>query len=177
MTLSLDTPTFADLTAVLAWRKTCPETLRTPRDLTNLEQEAFYRDCICNGASKSRYYAVREDGSPDSFVALVSLENISWENGSAEIGLIVDPAHHNRGIGRQAVALVLDVAFNRLRLLTVWGETYEIGHPAFWQHVTTANGGTWTVWPRRKFWNGALHDATLFTITEEGWRASLECVA
>lgn len=168
MTLMLDTPTPSDLLTVLVWRKTCPEALRTPRDLTPVEQEAFYRDVVANPDSRHRYYAVR---GGDRFVALVSLEHISWENGHAEIGLIVDPTLHGQGIGRQAVALVLEVAFHRLRLLTVWGECYLCGHPDFWLQITESYGGDSVLWLRRKFWSGTLHNAVLFTITREGWEA------
>lgn len=177
-TLYLDTPTPADLLTVIAWRMTCPETLRTPRAITPAEQARFYAEYVCNPKSPHRYYAVRKPCDEDvsgcygEFVALVSLENISWENGHAEIGLIVDPARHGQGIGRQAVALALEVAFNRLRLQTVWLECYFCGHPEFWHHIIRAYGGSSVIWPRRKWWGGALHDAMLGTITLEGWRAA-----
>jgi len=192
MTLTLDTPTPADLLQVIEWRKTCPETLRTHREITPPEQERFYAEYVANPKSPHRYYAVRQrneyrgqfyrgETPPELettiyFVALVSLENISQENGHAEIGLIVDPARKGQGIGREAVRLALDAAFNRLRLVTVWGEAYFCGHPQFWQAVIAQYHGSSVVWPRRKYWAGALHDALLFTITEAGYRqAGLPC--
>lgn len=178
MSLYLDTPTLKDLLEVIEWRKTCPEALRTPRDITPPEQERFYAEYVANPKSPHRYYAVRQKhedcekfNCAGEFVALVSLENLSWENGHAEIGLIVDPQRHGQGIGREAVDLVLDVAFSRLRLDTVWGEAYYCGHPEFWRRIVENYGGTSTLWPRRKFWNNALHDALLFTITREQWGA------
>jgi RimJ/RimL family protein N-acetyltransferase len=185
-TLYLDTPTPADLLRVIEWRKTCPEALRTPREITPPEQERFYAEYIANPKSPHRYYAVRQhethqgkfyaDASPPPiehyhwFVALVSLEHLSWENGHAELGLIVDPAMHGQGIGRQAVALALDVAFNRLALRTIWLEAYLCGHPQFWHRIIATYHGTSVLWPRRKFWAGALHDALLGTITVAGYR-------
>ena len=167
---------------VIDWRKTCPEALRTPRELTPPEQERFYAEYVANPKSPHRYYAVRKPcdegvrSCAGEFVALVSLENISQENGHAEIGLIVDPARKGQGIGREAVRLALDAAFNRLRLVTVWGEAYFCGHPQFWQAVIAQYHGSSVVWPRRKYWAGALHDALLFTITESGYRqAGLPC--
>lgn len=179
--LYLDTPTPADLLTVIAWRKTCPEALRTPRDITPPEQERFYQEVVCNPKSPHRYYAVREQyasvyRSPDdTFVALVSLENLSWENGHAEIGLIVDPARQGQGIGRRAVDLALEVAFDRLRLQTIWLECYFCGHPNFWQNVVRAYGGSSTIWPRRKWWAGTLHDAMLGTITRDNWQEAQRC--
>ena len=177
MTLYLDAPTPADLHTVLAWRKTCPESLRTPREITPPEQEQFYNDVIANRDSRHRYYAVRkpcdEGVCQGEFVALGSLEHISWENGSAEIGLLVDPARQGQGIGMQAVDLVLAQAFNQLRLATVFGEAYQTGtHVQFWQKVIARHRGTAVDWPRRKFWHGTLYDATLFTITEPDWRSA-----
>jgi RimJ/RimL family protein N-acetyltransferase len=174
--LYLGTPTLPDLLVALDWRQACRATLRTSRDLTQEEQSAFYRTVVCNPASPHRYYAVKRhikdvDQDRHEFVALVSLEHISWENGHAEIGLIVDPARHGQGIGREAVSLVLDVAFRELRLMTVWGESYLSGHPMFWDAVMQAYHGSSVIWPRRKFWNGTLYDAVLFTLTREGWEA------
>jgi len=180
LNLYLDTPTPADLLRVIAWRKTCPEALRTPREITPPEQERFYAEYVANPRSPHRYYAVRDMGLDGplnaSFVALVSLENLSWENGHGEIGLIVDPARHGQGIGREAVALVLEQAFNRLRLDSVWLECYLCGHPTFWLRILTTYHGTSVLWPRRKFWNGELHDAVLGTITRAGYLASKEGV-
>ena len=187
MSLYLDTPTPADLLRVIEWRKTCPEALRTPREITPPEQERFYAEYIAHPKSPHRYYAVVEQMvAPLSvggtlkgdllrrFAALVSLENISWENGHAEIGLIVDPTRNGQGIGREAVRLALDVAFNRLRLDSVWLECYLCGHPTFWLRILTTYHGTSVLWPRRKFWQGELHDAVLGTITREGWMAAKE---
>ncbi len=181
MRLTLETPTLADCLAVLPWRAAVPETLRTTRGLTEDEQRAFYRDVVCNPASPHRYYAVRVpcdeamSGCRGEFVGLVSLEHISWENGSAEIGLLIDPARRGQGIGREAVRLVLDKAFRELRLLTVWGEVYRVlGHAEFWMHVVDEHGGETTTWARRKFWNGTLHNALLFTIPRPGEAAQEE---
>ena len=178
--LYLDTPTPADLLRVIEWRKTCPEALRTPRELTPPEQERFYAEHVANPTSPHRYYAVRQPQSEPVtslkgvFVALVSLEHLSWENGHGELGLIVDPARHGQGIGRQAVALALDMAFNRLRLDSVWLECYLCGHPTFWLRILTTYHGTSVLWPRRKFWAGELHDALLGTITRDGWITAKE---
>jgi len=98
------------------------------------------------------------------------LTNIEWENGLAEISLIIDPSYRGGGRGRMAVQLLLDQAFCRLRLETVFGEVYTI-NPAldFWAKVARHYTADCTTLPRRKFWNGNLYSSMYFSITREGW--------
>jgi RimJ/RimL family protein N-acetyltransferase len=166
MDLRLDAPTLADVQQVREWRNlpSVRPTLRTPFLLTEAQQEAWYRDVVCDRRSPHRYYAVRDDGGDWPLVAFGALENISWENGHGEIGLIVDPDRQGQGIGRAAVALLLTEAFDRMRLISCWGECYATGHQEFWRKVCADHGGSWVTWPRRKWWDGQLWDADLFTI-------------
>jgi RimJ/RimL family protein N-acetyltransferase len=168
--LTLDTPTLDDMLAALEWRKTCLESLRTTHRITAYEQTRFYETVIANGQAPHRYYALRMGRQ---VVGLVSLEHVQWENRYAEIGLIVDPGYQRKGVGRLAVDLVLEQAFDRMALRTVWGEVYTVNpHVAFWHAVCARHGGVTTLWPRRKYWNGTLYDAVLFSIADEAWRAA-----
>ncbi|HYM24450.1 MAG TPA: GNAT family protein, partial [Vicinamibacterales bacterium] len=106
----------------------------------------------------------------DVLVACVGLTDIQWENGLAEISLIVDPERAKCGHGAAAVKLVLAEAFDRLRLETVFGEVYSC-NPAtdFWIKVTEPYGAVAVRLPRRKFWNGQLFDSLYFSIAREDW--------
>ena len=180
MDLTLRAPTREDVEAVRKWRNDdgVRAGLRTPFLLTEEMQQDFYETIACNRFSPHRYWSFIAAGNREahgttigtsSLAAFGGLTDISWENGHAEISLIVDPRAAGKGIGSEAVKLILREAFNRLRLATVFGEVYHC-NPAhgFWtrmmEEARTRVPGTanYVVIPRRKFWDGKLHDATVF---------------
>lgn len=171
MTLILQPLTEDDALRVKDWRLTCRESLRTPYDLTDAQQRAWYQDVVCDRRSLHRFWGIWLQ-EPWHFVGQAALEHITRHD--AEIGLLLDPARRGQGLGQEAMRLTLAEAFDVLNLRTVWGECY-LTNPAavhFWTRETARYGGSTTTWPRRKFWGGVLYDALLFTITEEGWRAA-----
>jgi len=181
MTLRLDVLTEADCERVRTWRNEALATLRTPYPTTAEQQADFYRRVVCDRGSMHRYYAVRRDFSdvdvqpPGDLAAMGGLTFISAENGNAEISLIVAPESRERGVGRGAVELLLEEAFQRLRLETVYGEVY-VSNPAaveFWHAIATRYRGDEVVLPRRKFWAGRLWGSVYFSIAAEHWRAAI----
>ena len=163
--MKLEPLTLDQCQQVRLWRNDCLETLRTPYPLTEEQQEAFYRDVVCNRNSPHRYFAiVREVSKEDyiksgrkdvkwadivdfAFIGMGGITNIDWINRIGEISLIIDPERRSKfrgegrgedkGKGTEAVVLLLDQAFNYLNLQTVYGECYRC-NPAweFWQKVT-----------------------------------------
>jgi len=129
------------------WRNQVPEALRTPFGLTEEQQAAFYRDVVCDRRANSRWFSVmlRVDntefgldlGGPSySCVGMAGLTDIEWENGSAQISLILGPGSYGLGYGRKAVRAILDKAFRDMRLLKVWGECYNCNPAAeFWERM------------------------------------------
>lgn len=174
MTLTLRALTLAECEAVRGWRNTDEVRvgLRTPFALTADMQADFYKAVVCNRQSPHRYYAL-VDG--DTFVGMGGLTDCQWENGLAEISLIVDPAHRRGGVGVAAVDALLAEAFERLRLQTVFGECYQVNAAVyFWQKVVAGYQAYGTTLPNRKFWNGVLHDSYYFSISVAQWRARTE---
>lgn len=171
MTYRLDALTAPDCERARRWRNDDDVRLglRTPYVLTEEQQADFYRDVVCDRNARHRYWAVRDD--EDRMVAMAGLTDIAWENGHAEISLLVGPEHRGEGVGGASVALVLREAFERMRLLTVFGEVYA-HNPAtlFWAEMMDAYGGGGVTVPRRKWWGGKLHDAVVFWFTAGDWR-------
>ena len=169
----LDALSRHDVEKVRGWRAQTPSLFRTTVPLTEEMQADFYQTTVCDRRATSRYWAVLDVGN--SLVGQVGLVGIEWENGLAEISLIVEPDRRQEGIGRAAVELVLREAFERMRLMTVWGECYgnnEVGL-AFWSEMRGKyHGSSSTYWPRRKFWDGKLYNSLLFQFTAEAWRAA-----
>ena len=157
----------ADLPLTVAWRNDphARPGLRTPFPLNQDQQDAFYREVICNRASLHRYWILEQDGQS---VGMGGLTNIQWENRIAEISLITDPSVRGKGYGAEGVRLLLREAFLSFGLLTVCGEVYCV-NPAttFWDKMIERYAGESTTLPRRKWWDGTLHDAMYFTFTAE----------
>lgn len=159
-----------DCERVRLWRLGCRESLRTPYMLTTSQQADFYQEVVSDRRAEARYFGVHPDGV-ESLVAMVGLAPISWENGLAQISLIVDAEETGQGIGEAAVGLILEEGFDRLRLATIFGECYECS-PAlgFWEKVVLGYGAELVWLPRRKFWAGQFWRALIFTISAEEWR-------
>jgi len=151
------------------WRNEALETLRTPYPLTEEQQATFYRNVILNPDSPHLYWGVRNVDR--GMAGMAGLTYIQWENGLAELSLIIDPQQRGKGVGQQAVALLLEQAFGRLRLETVCFECYHCnGGLAFWQTIAEKYGAYTTMLPRRKFWLGCLWDAMYGSISKEQYR-------
>lgn len=143
--------------------------LRTPFPLTADMQADFYKAVVCNRQSVHRYFALVNDRV---FVGMGGLTDCQWENGVAELSLIIHPQFRSGGTGTAAVGALLAEAFERLRLQTVFGECYEINTAVdFWRRVVARYGAYETSLPSRKFWNGRFHDSYYFSVSVAQWRA------
>lgn len=158
-----------DCERVRLWRLGCRESLRTPYMLTRSQQADFYQEVVSDRRAEGRYFGVHPEGA-ERLAAMVALAPIQWENGLAEISLIVDPDEEGQGVGGAAVSLILEEGFDRLRLATIFGECYECS-PAlgFWKKVVLGYGAELAWLPRRKFWAGKFWRSLIFTITAEEW--------
>lgn len=157
-----------DLPRFCAWRAAARSCLRTPFVLTLDQQIQWYEDVVCDRRATARYWAI-EAVMFDAGVQLVGvggLTDIEWENGRAEISLVLDPGQTRQGYGRAACDLLLAEAFDAMRLETVGAEVYQ-SNPAlgFWEQMAETHHASRTTLPRRKFWGGAYHDAVYFSFT------------
>ena len=171
--MRLDVLTKHECEKVRLWRNQALETLRTPQPLTAEQQEAFYRDVVCNPQSRHRYWAlIGENGAPLCFMGMGGLTYIQVENRLAEISLILDPEVRGMGLGEQAVDLLLAEGFDRMGLKTIFGECYECNPDGvvFWNKVRDKYSGFSTWLPCRKFWAGEFHSSLYFSIDANSWR-------
>lgn len=191
--MKLEALTLDQCQQVRLWRNDALETLRTPYPLTQEQQEAFYRDVVCNRNSHHRYWAVVSvntfgDNDEQLFYGMVGITNIQWENRIGEISLIIDPDRRGKGEGEVAVDLLLNKAFNYLNLQTVFGECYRC-NPAwkFWREIAnkyadkeayrslTAKEETivshYMLLPNRKYFNGKYWMSVYFSIDKEDFNA------
>ena len=161
--MELKAPTRQDVERVRHWRNAALETLRTPY-LISEEMQANFYDSLQNRESRNRYWSIYDN---DELIGFGGLTGIEWENGLAEISLIMGAKYRGKGLGRRAVALILDTGFGNMGLKTIYGECYECNTAVdFWGAITKEHGGYITTIPRRKMWQGQLYDAVHFSI----WR-------
>ncbi len=99
------------------------------------------------------------------------LTNIHWINRNVEISLIVNPKMQRKGVGARCVDMLLEEAFDKMGLKTVYGETYSC-NPAgvcFWNKVCDKDKAYKTSLPNRKYWDGKFWDSMYFSIDVENW--------
>ncbi len=167
--MELVAPIIDDMPRVLFWRSKVPESLRTPFMLTCEMQEDFYKRVVCNRKSAHRYWSIIHKKETIGFGGLT---NIQWENSIAEISLIINPEKAGQGYGKEAVDLLLDQAFNKLNLKTVFGE-YYLCNPAvgFWRKIIEKYDACYATLNNRKFWNGEYYSSIYFSIDRDDYES------
>jgi len=171
-----------DCEQVRAWRNEILEALRTPFPLTEEQQGQFYQDVICNRDARARFWGIwveegtykkypgniigsdPDDSYRETFIGMAGLENIEYENGRAEISIILNPVYQGKGYGKEAFDILLRKGFNELGLRQIWGEYYD-SNPAkeFWQKIIKKYNGYQVRHKCIKFWNGEYWDSTYFS--------------
>lgn len=101
-------------------------------------------------------------------VGVAGLTAIDYMNSRAEFSLYIAPEAQGKGLGRMALALLLNHGFDNLGLNLIWGETFE-GNPAADLFVSL---GFVREGVRRQFYfrDGQRIGAHLFSITSGEWR-------
>ena len=96
------------------------------------------------------------------------LENISWENGRAELSIILNPSYEGWGHGKQIVAEILRRGWNELRLAVIIAECYTCnGAMEFWRKMATAYDAHTVILPDTKYWNGTYYDSLYITFRRQ----------
>ena len=168
---------------ILEEREKILETLRTPYLVTKEMQFDWYEKEICNRDSKTRYFSIMEeedykigcdfhDGVLMDHglinIAMGGIENISWENSTGEISLLVFQEYTGKGYGSKAVDLILNHAFNSLNLNSVWGECYySSGAVEFWKKIIKQYSAYSHDLPLRKYYNGKYWSSLYFVFERE----------
>jgi len=151
-----------DMELIRRWRNDSLDTLRTPFPLTKEQQEAWYRDEICNRSSRSRFWAVLDNTGV--LVGYGGIENIQWENSIGEISLLINPEKRGQGLGAMAAMEILDEAMDRLNLHTVYAECYT-NNPAtkFWDEIFGSSNRV--TLKDRKYCDGSYFDSYYYSMS------------
>jgi GNAT superfamily N-acetyltransferase len=160
----------SDMPLIVEWRNACPESLRTPFNITDNMQMDFYRNVISNRESKSRFWGIYV-GEKETLIGMCGLENIENENSRAEISMLLDPAYQGMGYGKEALLSLLEKGFNELNLENVWGESYFCNKATvFWFKMALQYKADLSVIRRTKKSNGRSHDSLHFTFERSTYK-------
>jgi RimJ/RimL family protein N-acetyltransferase len=143
---------------------------RTSYLLTYHMQKKFFDDVVNNRNSNSRYFGIFKEEAEgekninlDTFIGYCGLDKIEWENGIAEVGLLISSKYIGLGYGSKALKLILNEAFNNMRLQNIYGECYKCNpNLAFWEKMIKKYNGYNTILPARKFFDGSFFDSLYF---------------
>lgn len=86
-----------------------------PVPLSADAMEASWREAIVAREPRTNYWFI-VGGPGDEPIALVGLQDINHTHGDGVLALFVAEAWRGRGIGIRAIAVILDLAFDQLRL-------------------------------------------------------------
>ena len=87
--------------------------------IVTLNGEKEYLEKI-NDNDMTRYYFVIVTLENDEMIGTVSIENMNYTNRSAELGIFIgDETYRGKGIGEEAIHLILDYGFNYLNLNSI----------------------------------------------------------
>jgi RimJ/RimL family protein N-acetyltransferase len=92
-------------------------TVRTPQNLS--QQQAFFEEVISNDEDVHLGICVEEE-----MVGIVSLEEITGEVDTAEIGIWIDPEHHGNGYGTESAELITSYGFRELAYHRIAARAY-----------------------------------------------------
>lgn len=87
--------------------------------MVTLNGEKEYLEKIHDNDNKN-YYFVIVTLENDEMIGTISLENMNYINRSAELGIFIgDETYRGKGIGKEAIHLMLDYGFNYLNLNSI----------------------------------------------------------
>ena len=171
----LDVLSFENLETIRKWRNEVVKNgiFRTSYLLTYHMQKKFFDDVVNNRNSNSRYWGIflktylktydKNDKLVYSLIGYTGIDKIQWENANAEIGLLISTECIGLGYGSKALKLVLNEAFNNMRLQNIYGECYKCNpNLAFWEKMIEKYNGYNTTLPARKFFDGCFFDSLYF---------------
>ena len=164
-----DALTESDCEQIRKWRNQDIAGARTPFLLTEEMQRDFYRDVVSNRDSKNRFWAICERTKPIAYAdvenpstchihigrklfGIAGFSNIEWENGCAEIALMISPNERRKGYGKDAIELLKLWGFARMGLKVIYAQVYGCNPDYnFWKHLDCQYSSGM---PNRKLWDG-----------------------
>lgn len=122
-------------------------------------------------SDRSYIFAIEDEEK--KLLGWVYLYKVEFEHGRAEVGILLAPEARGMGIGKTAMTLILNVAFDQLRLHKVYLTTRGINERAFalYQKIGFVMEGTLR---EHAFVQGQFNDTYFMGILAREWRERME---
>jgi len=148
-----------DLELMLQWRSESPSGLRTGyRPLTLLNQEEFFKKLSFD--KDMLVFTACADEEP---VGYVQLYPIDWKNRKAEVGIIIGRKHQGKGLGEEALRLIVDYGFRMLGMNKLYAEIYEYNKQSIKLFEKTGFKLEGKL-REHHYWNGKFHASLIYSI-------------
>lgn len=109
----------------------------------------------------------------DERLGVVEFDPIDRETGVADLGFWIHPDHHGKGYGREALCLVLEYAFDELRIHKVTADAYEANEAS--RGLLESLGFTHEgVGREDAFLHGDYHDTHYYGLLEREWETDAD---
>ena len=178
--IMFDALTLEDAEQIRIWRNQDIGAARTPYLLTKEMQEKWYNETVCDRSANSRYWAIRKKADEIEkkkmgiyidyneiditvLIGIAGLQNIEWENRTAEISLMIGPDYRRKGYGKEALQKLLAMGFDQIGLHSIWGEVYEFASSfKYWYAMMNKHNANTARLLDRKYCSGQYYDAIWF---------------
>ncbi|MBI9013206.1 MAG: GNAT family N-acetyltransferase [Clostridiales bacterium] len=135
--------------------------------LEPLKTEATYKQYILDNLESAYKYAIEDIDS--NYVGTASISGINPSAGTFYITVQVFKEYRKRGYAKEAIKMMLNYAFNELRLNKANSETIDINYGSIKLHESVG----FTIEGTRRqnvFTEGKYHDEILFGMTRDEYR-------
>lgn len=88
----------------------------------SLENDIAWYDKIINDHTNKNIYFVIKKNVTEENVGLIQISNIDWINRNASVGIQIIREEWGKGVGSEALNLLLDYSFNILNLIKIVAE-------------------------------------------------------
>src|SRR3989338_2903458 len=106
----------------------------------------------------------------DEIIGFITLRRINLINGTGKLTVFLGDGHHGKGIGSEAVTLMLGYAFNTLNLRKVNADVFDFNAPSLrcFEKLGFRRQG---VLEKEHFVDGRYHDDILLRIFKQEWQS------
>lgn len=154
-----------ELTLIAEWRNQLLETLRTTHPTsTKYEDQCAWVDSLTK--DNEQYFFIYNN--LNEIIGYTGLDKINLVNKTAELGLLIGTPYQHQGLGKKAVFLILQYAFNNLSLNCIFIEVYLTTNnwKRFWKKLDFKKEG---LLKNRKYWNGNYYDSVIASMQSNDW--------
>lgn len=130
---------------------------KSPDDILELIEKI--RNMAANNEGIS--WAMEQKGDP-TFIGTISFHKLMKEDYRAEIGYMLHPRHHGKGIMDEAIQVVVDYGFTTMGLHSIEAVVKPANTAS--RKLLERNGFTQEAYFRENhYWNGKFHDTVIYS--------------